>query len=164
MNIIILLGSNLGDRLANLQQAITSIASFSTILQQSNIYQTAAWGNTDQADFLNQAIEIQTQQTAENLMHALLAIESQMGRVRLQKWEPRIIDLDIIFYESEIHTTDFIQIPHPEMQNRAFVLKPLLDLIPNFEHPILKQSISQLWEKCPDQLEVSLFCRINRIF
>jgi len=157
MNIIILLGSNLGDRLANLQQAITSIASFSTILQQSNIYQTAAWGNTDQADFLNQAIEIQTQQTAENLMHALLAIESQMGRVRLQKWEPRIIDLDIIFYESEIHTTDFIQIPHPEMQNRAFVLKPLLDLIPNFEHPILKQTISQLWEKCPDQLEVSLF-------
>ena len=157
MNIIILLGSNLGDRLVNLKQAITSIASFSTILQQSNIYQTAAWGNTDQADFLNQAIEIQTNQTAENLMHALLAIESQMGRVRLQKWEPRIIDLDIIFYESAIHTTDFIQIPHPEMQNRAFVLKPLLDLIPNFEHPILKQTISQLWEKCPDQLEVSLF-------
>jgi 2-amino-4-hydroxy-6-hydroxymethyldihydropteridine diphosphokinase len=157
MNIIILLGSNLGDRLVNLKQAITSIASFSSILQQSNIYQTAAWGNTDQADFLNQAIEIQTQHTAENLMHALLAIESQMGRVRLQKWEPRIIDLDIIFYESAIHTTDFIQIPHPEMQNRAFVLKPLLDLIPNFEHPILKQTISQLWEKCPDQLEVSLF-------
>ena len=157
MNIIILLGSNLGNRLANLKQAIASIASFSTILQQSNIYQTAAWGNTDQADFLNQAIEIQTQHTAENLMHALLAIESQMGRVRLQKWEPRIIDLDIIFYESAIHTTDFIQIPHPEMQNRAFVLKPLLDLIPNFEHPILKQTISQLWEKCPDQLEVSLF-------
>jgi 2-amino-4-hydroxy-6-hydroxymethyldihydropteridine diphosphokinase len=157
MNIIILLGSNLGDRLANLQQAIASIASFSNILQQSNIYQTAAWGNTDQADFLNQAIEIQTNQTAENLMHALLAIESQMGRVRLQKWEPRIIDLDIIFYESAIHTTDFIQIPHPEMQNRAFVLKPLLDLIPHFEHPILKQNITQLWEKCPDQLEVSLF-------
>ena len=157
MNIIILLGSNLGDRLANLKQAINSIASFSSILQQSNIYLTAAWGNTDQADFLNQAIEIQTQHTAENLMHALLAIESQMGRVRLQKWEPRIIDLDIIFYESAIHTTDFIQIPHPEMQNRAFVLKPLLDLIPNFEHPILKQTISQLWEKCPDQLEVSLF-------
>jgi 2-amino-4-hydroxy-6-hydroxymethyldihydropteridine diphosphokinase len=157
MNIIILLGSNLGDRLANLKQAIASIASFSSILQQSNIYQTAAWGNTDQADFLNQAIEIQTNQTAENLMHALLAIESQMGRVRLQKWEPRIIDLDIIFYESAIHTTDFIQIPHPEMQNRAFVLKPLLDLIPNFEHPILKQNITQLWEKCPDQLEVSLF-------
>ena len=157
MNIIILLGSNLGDRLANLQQAIASIASFSNILQQSNIYQTAAWGNTDQADFLNQAIEIQTNQTAENLMHALLAIESQMGRVRLQKWEPRIIDLDIIFYESAIHTTDFIQIPHPEMQNRSFVLKPLLDLIPNFEHPILKQNITQLWEKCPDQLEVSLF-------
>jgi|LakMenE18May11ns_1017448.scaffolds.fasta_scaffold9927789_2 2-amino-4-hydroxy-6-hydroxymethyldihydropteridine diphosphokinase len=157
MNIIILLGSNLGNRLANLKQAIASIASFSTILQQSNIYQTAAWGNTDQADFLNQAIEIQTNQTAENLMHALLAIESQMGRVRLQKWEPRIIDLDIIFYESAIHTTDFIQIPHPEMQNRAFVLKPLLDLIPHFEHPILKQNITQLWEKCPDQLEVSLF-------
>lgn len=157
MNIIILLGSNLGDRLANLKQAIASIASFSTILQQSNIYQTAAWGNTNQADFLNQAIEIQTHQSAENLMQALLAIESQMGRVRLQKWEPRIIDLDIIFYESAIHNSDFIQIPHPEMQKRAFVLKPLLDIIPNFEHPILKQTITQLWEKCPDQLEVGLF-------
>ena len=157
MNIIILLGSNLGDRLANLKQAIASIASFSSILQHSNIYQTAAWGNTDQADFLNQAIEIQTHQTAENLMQALLAIESQMGRVRLQKWEPRIIDLDIIFYESAIHNSDFIQIPHPEMQKRAFVLKPLLDIIPNFEHPILKQTITQLWEKCPDQLEVGLF-------
>jgi 2-amino-4-hydroxy-6-hydroxymethyldihydropteridine diphosphokinase len=157
MNIIILLGSNLGDRLANLKQAIASIASFSSILQHSNIYQTAAWGNTDQADFLNQAIEIQTHQTAENLMQALLAIESQMGRVRLQKWEPRIIDLDIIFYESAIHNTDFIQIPHPEMQKRAFVLKPLLDIIPHFEHPILNQTITQLWEKCPDQLEVSLF-------
>ncbi len=157
MNIIILLGSNLGDRLANLKQAIASIASFSSILQHSNIYQTAAWGNTDQADFLNQAIEIQTHQTAENLMQALLAIESQMGRVRLQKWEPRIIDLDIIFYESAIHNSDFIQIPHPEMQKRAFVLKPLLDIIPNFEHPILNQTITQLWEKCPDQLEVSLF-------
>jgi len=157
MNIIILLGSNLGDRLANLKQAIASIASFSSILQHSNIYQTAAWGNTDQADFLNQAIEIQTHQTAENLMQALLAIESQMGRVRLQKWEPRIIDLDIIFYGSAIHNSDFIQIPHPEMQKRAFVLKPLLDIIPNFEHPILKQTITQLWEKCPDQLEVSLF-------
>ena len=157
MNIIILLGSNLGDRLANLKQAIASIASFSSILQHSNIYQTAAWGNTDQADFLNQAIEIQTHQSAENLMQALLAIESQMGRVRLQKWEPRIIDLDIIFYESAIHNSDFIQIPHPEMQKRAFVLKPLLDIIPNFEHPILKQTITQLWEKCPDQLEVSLF-------
>ena len=121
MNIIILLGSNLGDRLANLKQAIASIASFSTILQQSNIYQTAAWGNTDQADFLNQAIEIQTNHSAENLMHALLAIETQMGRVRLQKWEPRIIDLDIIFYESAIHSSDFIQIPHPEKQKRAFV-------------------------------------------
>ena len=157
MNIIILLGSNLGDRLANLKQAIASIASFSTILQQSNIYQTAAWGNTDQADFLNQAIEIQTNHSAENLMHALLAIETQMGRVRLQKWEPRIIDLDIIFYESAIHSSDFIQIPHPKMQKRAFVLKPLLDLIPHFEHPILKQTITQLWEKCPDQLEVGLF-------
>ena len=87
MNIIILLGSNLGDRLVNLKQAIAAIASFSTILQQSNIYQTAAWGNTDQADFLNQAIEIQTNHSAENLMHALLAIETQMGRVRLQKWQ-----------------------------------------------------------------------------
>ena len=68
-----------------------------------------------------------------------------------------ILYLDIIFYESAIHSSDFIQIPHPEMQKRAFVLKPLLDLIPHFEHPILKQTITQLWEKCPDQLEVGLF-------
>ncbi|MEN9370867.1 MAG: 2-amino-4-hydroxy-6-hydroxymethyldihydropteridine diphosphokinase, partial [Bacteroidota bacterium] len=90
-------------------------------------------------------------------MQVLLAIESKMGRERMQKWEPRIIDLDIIFYGEEIHQTSFIQIPHPELQNRAFVLQPLLDLNPQFKHPKLHQTIAELWDQCPDQLSVSLF-------
>lgn len=157
MNIIILLGTNMGDRLENLSQAKTLMAPYVQILQESKIYQTAAWGNTDQADFLNQGINVETDLSAEELMHVLLAIESKMGRERMQKWEPRIIDLDIIFYRQEIHQTSLIQIPHPELQNRAFVLQPLLDLNPQFKHPILQQSIAELWDLCPDQLSVSIF-------
>ena len=157
MNIIILLGTNMGDRLENLSQAKTLMAPYVQILQESKIYQTAAWGNTDQADFLNQGINVETDLSAEELMQVLLAIESKMGRERMQKWEPRIIDLDIIFYREEIHQTSLIQIPHPELQNRAFVLQPLLDLNPQFKHPILQQSIAELWGLCPDQLSVSIF-------
>lgn len=157
MNIIILLGTNMGDRLENLSQAKTLMAPYVQILQESKIYQTAAWGNTDQADFLNQGINVETDLSAEELMHVLLAIESKMGRERMQKWEPRIIDLDIIFYREEIHQTSLIQIPHPELQNRAFVLQPLLDLNPQFKHPIFQQSIAELWDLCPDQLSVSIF-------
>ncbi len=157
MNIIILLGTNMGDRLENLSQAKTLMAPYVQILQESKIYQTAAWGNTDQADFLNQGINVETDLSAEELMHVLLAIESKMGRERMQKWEPRIIDLDIIFYRDEIHQTSLIQIPHPELQNRAFVLQPLLDLNPQFKHPIFQQSIAELWDLCPDQLSVSIF-------
>lgn len=157
MNIIILLGTNMGDRLENLSQAKTLMAPYVQILQESKIYQTAAWGNTDQADFLNQGINVETDLSAEELMHVLLAIESKMGRERMQKWEPRIIDLDIIFYRQEIHQTSLIQIPHPELQNRAFVLQPLLDLNPQFKHPIFQQSIAELWDLCPDQLSVSIF-------
>ena len=157
MNIIILLGTNMGDRLENLSQAKTLMAPYVQILQESKIYQTAAWGNTDQADFLNQGINVETDLSAEELMHVLLAIESKMGRERMQKWEPRIIDLDIIFYRQEIHQTSLIQIPHPELQNRAFVLQPLLDLNPQFKHPIFQQSIAELWDLCPDQLSVFIF-------
>lgn len=157
MNIIILLGTNMGDRLENLTQAKTLMAPYLQILKESNIYQTAAWGNTDQADFLNQGINVETNLSAEELMQVLLAIESKMGRARMQKWEPRIIDLDIIFYADEIHQTSLIQIPHPELQNRAFVLQPLLDLNPQFKHPKLHKTIIELWDQCPDQLSVSLF-------
>ena len=157
MNIIILLGTNMGDRLENLSQAKTLMVPYVQILQESKIYQTAAWGKTDQADFLNQGINVETDLSAEELMQVLLAIESKMGRERMQKWEPRIIDLDIIFYREEIHQTSLIQIPHPELQNRAFVLQPLLDLNPQFKHPILQQSIAELWGLCPDQLSVFIF-------
>ncbi len=157
MKVIILLGTNVGDRLKNLSKAKELIAIENPISNQSRIYETAAWGNTNQDHFLNQAIQIETNFSAIELLEHLLGIENQMGRKRLIKWEPRIIDLDIIYYDSLIIQMDNLVIPHPELTNRAFVLKPLVDIIPDFIHPILQQNNKQLLLQCIDKLPVTLY-------
>ena len=150
MNIIILLGSNLGNRLANLKQAIASIASFSQILHQSNIYQTAAWGNTQQEAFLNQALLIDTIHSASQLMSILLDIEIKLGRIRSIPMGPRTIDIDIIYFNDDRIETKELTIPHPSMFKRNFVLIPLVEIAPNYLHPILNKSNSALLSACAD--------------
>ena len=87
-------------------------------------------------------------------MRKVLKIEEEMGRVRKEKLGPRIIDIDILLFESEIHDLRFLKIPHPEMQNRRFVLVPLAEIDSTLQHPVLKKSIAELLEECPDNLEV----------
>jgi len=120
----------------------------------SSIYETEAWGITDQPSFLNQALEISTSLNARQLMRKVLKIEEEMGRVRKEKLGPRIIDIDILLFENEIHDLRFLKVPHPEMQNRRFVLVPLAEINSSFQHPVLKKSIAELLEECPDNLEV----------
>jgi 2-amino-4-hydroxy-6-hydroxymethyldihydropteridine diphosphokinase len=148
--IFLLLGSNLGDRFQNLSEARKRIGS---VVQASPIYVTAAWGNTNQPDFLNQVIEISSTLNPEELLRNILDIEIAMGRKREEKWGARIVDIDILFYGDVIIKTPDLTIPHPEMQNRRFVLVPLLD-ITNKVHPVLKKTIGQLMEECKDPLEV----------
>ena len=151
----LLIGGNLGDRKTNLLTAISLInEQCGPLIRSSSIYETEAWGKTDQPSFLNQALEISTSLNARQLMRKILKIEKEMGRVRKEKLGPRIIDIDILLYENEIHDLRFLKIPHPEMQNRRFVLVPLAEIDPTLQHPVLKKTIAELLEECPDNLEV----------
>ena len=151
----LLIGGNLGNRKENLSKAVSLInEQCGSLTRSSSIYETEAWGNTDQPSFLNQALEISTSLTARQLMRKVLKIEEEMGRVRKEKLGPRIIDIDILLFENEIHDLRFLKIPHPEMQNRRFVLIPLAEINSNLQHPVLKKTIAELLEECPDNLEV----------
>lgn len=127
------------------------------IKRKSFVYSTAAWGNTNQPDFLNQVIIAQTKLTAEETMHNILAIEKEMGRVRTKKNAPRVIDIDILFYNKEIIHSKNLVIPHPQLQNRNFVLVPLNQLSPNLKHPALNKTVHQLFKCSPDTLTVKKF-------
>jgi 2-amino-4-hydroxy-6-hydroxymethyldihydropteridine diphosphokinase len=154
----LLIGGNLGNRKENLSQAIELISKQCGILtRSSSLYETAAWGMTEQPSFLNQALEISTSLNARQLMRKILKIEKMMGRVRKDKFGPRIIDIDILFYDNEIHDQLFLRIPHPELQNRRFVLVPLAEINPDMQHPVLKKTIAELLEECPDNLEVKKY-------
>ncbi len=152
----LLTGGNMGDREQNLATAREWIeADCGRILDQSSIYETAAWGKTNQPAFLNQALEIQTGLNAKQLMRHVLRVEKKMGRIREEKFGPRLIDIDILLFNAEIHNASFLKVPHPEMQNRRFVLVPLQEIAPGVIHPVLKKTITQLLDECPDQLEVT---------
>ena len=154
----LLLGSNMGNSRRQLQTAIFSIdKKIGKIIRQSALYSTAAWGNINQPDFLNQVIIVVSEHTAIELLHHILAIEKMMGRVRTIKNAPRIIDIDILFFNKQIFSEKQLTVPHPEIQNRRFVLTPLNELSPNFKHPVLMKSIHQLLLVCPDNLNVKKF-------
>lgn len=124
------------------------------IVQASSLYETAAWGKTDQSDFMNQVIEIRSQLSPIEVLDTVLAIEKKMGRVRVEKWAERIIDIDLLFYGQEMIQTPRLIVPHPFISVRNFVLAPLVEIAPNFIHPIVQQSIAELYRECPDQLAV----------
>jgi 2-amino-4-hydroxy-6-hydroxymethyldihydropteridine diphosphokinase len=156
--IYFLLGSNIGNSEQQLSLAIENLeVETGKVIHTSALYKTAAWGKTDQPDFLNQVIIIETVLSAgENLFQAL-AIEEKMGRIRTEKNAPRIIDIDILFFNNEIIQHHNLIVPHPEIQNRRFVLVPLNELSPNYIHPVLNKPIHQLLKECKDELNVRKF-------
>ena len=153
--IYLLLGSNMGKSLRQMQQASKYIANhIGKIKRRSGMYQTAAWGKTDQPDFLNQVLIVETGLSASDTMQTILAIEKKMGRERTEKNAPRIIDIDILFYNKDIISRPHLIIPHPRIPDRQFVLNPLNELSPNLKHPVLNKTIHQLLRICPDKLPV----------
>jgi len=152
----LLLGTNLGDRMQNLTTAIAFIAKeIGHVFAKSSVYETAAWGKTDQPGFLNQAIAVKSDLAPMQLLKVLLAIEQKMGRVRLERWGERLIDIDIIFYEDIIvQDNDDLHLPHPEMHKRRFVLAPLNEIAADFIHPIFKEKISSILTNLTDELTV----------
>ena len=153
-----LLGSNIGKSEEQLRSAIIHIEKkVGKIVAASAIYQTEAWGKTDQPDFLNQVVIAETNLPAEETLSAILSIEEKMGRVRTEKNAPRIIDIDILFYNEAIIREPHFIVPHPEIQNRMFVLVPLNELSPDYIHPFLHKTIHQLLKECKDVLNVKKF-------
>jgi 2-amino-4-hydroxy-6-hydroxymethyldihydropteridine diphosphokinase len=151
----LLTGGNIGNREEQLATARELIRQqCGSITNTSSLYETAAWGKTDQAAFLNQALELETALNARQLMRHLLKIEKQMGRLRKEKYGPRIIDIDILLFNKEKYNYSFLKLPHPEMQNRRFALLPLAEVAPDAIHPVFNKSVSRLLEECPDKLEV----------
>lgn len=152
----LLLGTNMGDRAQNLNVAIAFIEKeVGQVFAKSSVYETAAWGKTDQPGFLNQAIGVRTNLLPLEMLKCLLTIEQKMGRVRLERWGQRLIDIDIIFYENVIVLDDSdLQLPHPEMHKRRFVLEPLSEIAGNFVHPIFKEKVSSILSNLSDELTV----------
>lgn len=154
----LLIGGNLGDRLANLAGAKTAIAQHcGVIAATSAIYETAAWGLEDQPPFLNQAIKLQTFSKPHALLRRLLDVEKSLGRVREKRYGPRLIDIDILLYNDEIINGPDLKIPHPELQNRRFALTCLADIAPDVLHPLFQKPIAQLLNECSDPLPVHKF-------
>ena len=154
-DVYLLLGSNVGDRKSNTNKAIELIrADISPSIRLSSLYETAAWGKTGQAAFLNQAIAIQTDIKPLLLLGLLKKIEKATGRQETEKWGPRVIDIDILFYGPEIIQGPELQVPHPYLPVRRFALLPLAEIAGDFVHPVLKKTIKELLAECPDTSEV----------
>jgi 2-amino-4-hydroxy-6-hydroxymethyldihydropteridine diphosphokinase len=140
-------GTNLGDRLANLNTAAAALSPPVKVLQASPVYQTAPWGYLEQPDFLNQALKAETRLTPHNLLQFLKNLETRLGRQPGIRYGPRLIDLDILFYDDLVMDTEELTIPHPRLAERAFVLVPLAAIAPNVSHPILHLTIRQMLQE-----------------
>lgn len=162
------LGSNTGDRFKLINQAVNlfNLSENTKIIRSSAIYETEPWGEKNQNWFLNIIIEIKTSLSPEELLIRCQKIEELLGLDRTKKkhWGERPIDIDILFYDKIILNKDFLTIPHPYLHKRAFVLVPLLELIPDFKHPKLEKTITELYDELEEVEEVYLFgTKINEL-
>lgn len=153
-----LLGSNLGNRYQNLTKAKQLLEGpLGGVLRQSAIYQTAAWGGVSTTAYLNQVLVFRTDWRPEALLELALATEQQLGRQRLERWGDRSIDIDLLLVGQEVVSLPDLVLPHPRLQERSFVLVPLLEVAPDWQHPLLHQSVRALQEACSDGLAVELW-------
>lgn len=154
----ILLGSNVGQREEYLQGAIAGIGrQIGGVDTISSIYETDAWGKMDQPAFLNQVVSGYSELPAMEIMRIALKIEESLGRKREQKWEPRTIDIDLLFLDDQVVDDSQLKLPHPMLHLRKFTLVPLCEIFPEFRHPILRKSLSSLLADLRDPLEVRVF-------
>ena len=149
------LGSNMGSRLANLKAAISNLTPQMSVKKKSSIYETPPWGFKDQAAFLNQVVKVETYLKPEALLSHLKRLEMALGRVPSFENGPRLIDIDILFFDDVVMDTPPLVIPHPRLHERAFVLVPLADLAPDLVHPVLHKSVSELLDGV-DRSEIKL--------
>jgi 2-amino-4-hydroxy-6-hydroxymethyldihydropteridine diphosphokinase len=157
-DVYLLLGSNVGNRGGNLTRALEQISlKAGGVTLKSNLYETEPWGMKEQQSFLNQAVMIQSNLEAVELLTVLKGIEKEVGRQEGEKWGPRIIDIDILFYGNHIIDTLQLKVPHPYIQERRFALAPLFEIAPAFIHPVFGKSVGEMLEECGDGSRVFFY-------
>jgi 2-amino-4-hydroxy-6-hydroxymethyldihydropteridine diphosphokinase len=142
------LGSNLDDRLANLKQAVDSLPPQMKVKARSRIYETPPWGYADQPNFLNQVVQVETYLEPEPLLKHLKRLEVALGRQITFRYGPRVIDIDILFYDDLVLDTPILVVPHPHLHERGFVLLPLMDIAPDLIHPVSRKSVREMLAAC----------------
>lgn len=154
-NVFLLLGSNLGDKIGQLTEARQQISRLiGPIVTASSIYKTAAWGEENQDDFLNQVVWVDTESQPYEVLNITQHIEKQAGRIRKERWGARTLDIDILLWDDKVVANPDLKIPHPGIPNRRFTLVPLAEIAPLLVHPILQKTIKSLLEDCTDNLPV----------
>ncbi|MFC3199257.1 2-amino-4-hydroxy-6-hydroxymethyldihydropteridine diphosphokinase [Parapedobacter deserti] len=157
-DVYLLLGANLGNRTALLNQAIEEIAQeIGQIVKASAVYETAAWGDKSQPNYLNQVLRVTTSLQPLQLLEKINAIEKKLGRERMVKWEARLIDIDILLYSDQVIDKPNLQVPHPHLPNRRFALVPLQEIAPFLIHPVAKRTVTELLNDTPDRLPVQYY-------
>ena len=158
--VVLLLGSNIDPRDQYLQSSLDLInKEIGILISISSVFETAPWGNFDQNFFLNQAIIIETEFEPQKVLELCQSIEQKLERKREIHWGPRTIDIDIIYYDDFLVNENDLIIPHPSLQDRRFVLEPLVEILPDFIHPVLKFNHLQLLENCSDHEKVVLWSK-----
>ena len=157
MHVFLSLGGNLGNTQEIFERCYPMIENkVGAILEQSSLYRTAAWGLTDQADFINQVILLETNLLPEDILTEIQAIEKELGRERTITWGPRTLDLDILFIDQHIIQTTDLRVPHPHIQDRKFILIPLQEIAGEYMHPVFKKTMIQLLQETNDTTAVTL--------
>lgn len=154
MNRVVLgLGGNLGDRERLLKDAMVLLESSMRCLKKSSVFETEAWGAKSFGPYLNQVAVMETGMLPEEVLDYVQEIEIRLGRVRETKWGNRTMDIDILYFNDQVIETSRLQVPHPQLPYRNFVLKPLVEILPDFMHPVLGLNQKELLERCKDTLK-----------
>lgn len=143
-DVFLSLGSNVGQRRDNLRRAVQALSKAMAVTAVSPVYETAPWGMTEQPDFLNLCVAVRTEKSPTDLLYFIKALERELGRQPSQRWGPRLIDIDVLFYDDLVYRDVQLTIPHAHLAERAFVLAPLADIAPDFVHPQSGKTVREL--------------------
>lgn len=156
--LVLIIGGNLGNRQQNMLEAQQKLIKvFGNPLIKSRVYETGAWGGKSSGNYLNQVLAFEVELNPQAILRSIQQIENDMGRTREVKWGDRIMDIDVLFLSDKVIKGANLQIPHPYIQDRRFVLKPLTDTLPDFIHPILNKSMKELLKDCLDDSKVQIY-------